>query len=238
MTKDNDYQKGRKNAMLFSGAVYVGVVLAATTLFISFVLTAFPEDAYFSRLVMSVSGLMIGASMLAFPYALHVWAVSGNHRTVTTILYYIEMLIIAINTIISFGKLLATYTGYQMPEWAVLYEPFSIASIVYTLAAWGTVFLMDPEGQRNAKRRQFEEDYEDKIADMSMEFLDSKQGQDAIISASWDDIQNRISKRRHERPDFGTSRSSTPAPLDASLLIKNKSETELPHVGDSFRGDQ
>jgi hypothetical protein len=222
--------------MFFGGAVYVGVVLAATTLFISFVLTAFPKDAYFSRLVMSVSGLMIGASMLAFPYALHTWAVSGKHRTVTTVLYYVEMLIIAVNTIISFGKLLAMYTGYQMPEWAVLYEPFSIVSIVYTLAAWGTVFLMDPEGQREAKRRQFEENYEDAIADKTMEFLQSREGEDAIISAATQDIEVRVNKMRNGKPSFGSGRNEQSALIMPAEMIKRNAETDGPHAGDSFRG--
>jgi len=47
-----------KPAMTFASVVYSGVVIAGTTLFISFVLTAFPPDAYLSRVVMVVAGLL------------------------------------------------------------------------------------------------------------------------------------------------------------------------------------
>ena len=66
-------------AKIFAACVYVGVVLAASTLFISFVLTAFPADAYLSRGIMVVAGLMIGASSIAFPVALHSWTIEKSH---------------------------------------------------------------------------------------------------------------------------------------------------------------
>src|SRR3972149_551319 len=120
-TENSQYEKGRSGAMTFAAVVYTGVVLAATTLFVSFIMTAFPSDAYFSRFIMGTAGLMIGASMLAFPIALHTWAISDedrpSHRLVTTLLYYGEMAIIAINTIVSFAALLYKYTGAAMPAW-------------------------------------------------------------------------------------------------------------------------
>src|SRR5512138_312143 len=116
MQEKSEFQKGRSGAMWFGGAVYVGGVVAASTLFISFILTAFPADAYLSRFVMVVAGILVGGSMLAFPVALQLWAISGGHRKVTTALYYGEMFIIAVNTIVSFGSLLAKNTGYVLPE--------------------------------------------------------------------------------------------------------------------------
>lgn len=238
MAERNEYMKGRSNAMMFGGAVYVGVVIAATTLFISFVLTAFPADAYLSRLVMTVAGLLIGASMLAFPYALHTWALSGRHRTVTTIAYYIEMVIIAVNTIVSFGSLLAKHTGYVMPEWAILYEPFSVVSIVYTLAAWGTIFLTDPHGAREARKRQFEDDYENAVQEKMLEFLASQEGAEAIETAAADDIAHRIARARNERPHFTRANGRTPVSgLRYPLEVERTREDE-PGPGGSFRGRQ
>ena len=138
---DDEFENGRNMARLLAGAVYAGVVIAATTLFVSFVLTAFPPSAYLSRFIMTAAGVLVGCSMIAFPVALHNWAVGGKHRNVTIGLYYGEMAIIAVNTVISFSSLLAKYAGVAVPEWVVLYEPFSVVAIVYTLAAWGTVFL-------------------------------------------------------------------------------------------------
>lgn len=238
MNEKQEYQKGRVSAMWFGGAVYVGVVIAATTLYISFVLQAFAEDAYFSKIVMGLAGLLIGASMLAFPYALNNWAISGKHHTVTTVLYYIEMLIIAVNTIISFGALLAKNTGYVMPEWAVLYEPFSIVAIVYTLAAWGTVFKLDPQGRRHAKRQAFEEQYEDAIADKTLQFLETEEGHAAIESAAVEDIQARVARARNVRPSFRGGHGGKPGALVDQLFAKKESGTEAPQLGAPFRDDQ
>jgi hypothetical protein len=175
-----EFEKGRGQAIAFAWLVYGGVVVAATTLFISFVLGAFPENAYFSRGVMSVAGFMIGLSMIAFPFALHKWAVEKEHRAWTIRLYYGEMFFVAVNTFVSFVTLLSQNAGYAAPEWAILYEPFSILAIVYTLAAWGTVFLKDPRHKSVVKGLEAMQSFEDKIADKLVEFVDSADGLAAI----------------------------------------------------------
>jgi len=204
MKEDKNFEKGRKNAMIFGGAVYVGVVIAATTMFISFVLLAFPTDAYASRAVMIVSGLLVGSSMLAFPNALHKWTMGGNHRTAALILYYLEMLIIAVNTIVAFTRLLSEYSDYQMPDWAVMYEPFSIVSIIYTMFAWGTLFILDPRAQSFAKNRQFDEDYGEKIAEKTLDFLETEDGEAAIATAATKEIALRVAARMNINRDFGS----------------------------------
>src|SRR5690349_14863267 len=144
-------------AKIFSSAVYIGGVLAATVLFITFVLTAFPADAYFTRFIMTAAGVAVGCSMLAYPYALEHWAITKKHRLITAIAYYLEMGFIAVNTIVSFVNLLAKYAHYTAPQWTVLYEPFSILSLIYVVASWGTVFLTDPSARRKAQAREFQE---------------------------------------------------------------------------------
>lgn len=215
MTDNNDYEKSASTARTFGGAVYVGAVIAASVLFISFVLTAFPEDAYFSRTIMSVAGLMVGSSMLAFPVALHAWAITGNHRKWTTILYYIEMLIIAVNTVISFVSLLAKYAGYAAPEWVVLYEPFSIASVVYTVFAWGTVFLLDPAHKIKADEHEADARFAAKISKKREEFIDSAEGEDLVIQIATADAYARFDPARYsrEKKSFGTGSKQMPAPI-------------------------
>ena len=63
---------------------------------------------------------------LAFPIALHNWAVQGWHRKITAGLYYGEIFIIGVNTIVAFAHLLSVNAGRAAPEWVLLYEPFSI----------------------------------------------------------------------------------------------------------------
>lgn len=196
----NKYNPGP--AMIFAATVYVGVVLAASTLFISFVLTAFPTNAYLSRLIMTIAGVLIGASALAFPVALHTWAFEKTHRMITTAFYYGELLTMAVNTVVAFMTLLSKHTGYVIPEWALLYEPFSVGAIIYTLIAWGTVFLTDPQHKRTQQARQLKDEYEKEIAKTRMEFIQSNQGAEFIASAAAEDIRALVSEHRNGRKDF------------------------------------
>lgn len=211
MQNENDekFEKGRGFARGFSAAVYIGGVIAATMLFISFILLAFPADAYFSRVVMTIAGLMVGGSMLAFPYALHQWAITKDHRKWTTILYYVEMVIIAVNTVVSFVSLLSKYTGYAAPEWVVLYEPFSVGSIIYTIFAWGTVFLTDPEHKLHAQERDADARFMAKISAKRDEFIESKQGEDLVMQITTVDVMDRFAPERFNKGkrDFGSGKS-------------------------------
>ncbi len=230
-TQNAEFEARKNGARVFGGGVYIGGVLAATVLFITFVLTAFPEKAYFTRVVMTLAGLAVGCSMLAFPFALHNWAIAKKHRLTTIILYYIEMVFIAVNTIVSFVNLLAKYTGFTAPEWSVLYEPFSVLSVIYVIFAWGTIFLTDPHAQREAKHREFDERYEDKIAEKRMEFLDTPEGEQAILVAATEDIQARISQRKAGK-HFGTGQ----VVVDPEKgFVQKESTTETPDTGDRFR---
>lgn len=197
-------------AKTFASVVYVGVVVAVTTLFISFILTAFPPDAYLSRIVMVIAGLLIGASSIAFPIALHTWTIEKTHRGWTTAFYYGEIGIMAVNTVVSFMTLLGQRTGYVVPEWALLYEPFSVGAIVYTLFAWGTVFLMDPEHKRTQQSRQLKDDFEKEVANKRMEFVRSIEGENAIAGAAASDIQTMLMEQRNGKKHFGTP---VPSPI-------------------------
>lgn len=224
--KDHEFTKRSGAARGIATAVYIGGVVAATMLFISFILLAFPTDAYFSRVIMTVAGLMVGGSMLAFPYALHNWAVTKEHRKWTTILYYAEMAIICVNTIVSFVSLIAKYSNYNAPEWVILYEPFSVASIVFTIFAWGTVFLLDPEHKDFAQSQQADTRYKEKIAKLREDFLDSIEGEQAVMEAAKRDIAERYRADRFtsDKKHFGTTRDQ-PAPVMG--FKQNEAEIEL-----------
>jgi hypothetical protein len=193
------YDSDREKAVMFGWVVYGGVVVAVTTLFISFVLTAFPTTAYASRTIMTVAGALVGLSMIAFPYALHKWAVEPSHRKWTVALYYGEILFVAVNTFVSFSTLLAKNAGYASPEWAVLYEPFSILAIVYTLIAWGTVFLKDPRHKSTVKGLQALQDFDDQIADMLVKYVNSPRGADRVAQVA----EERIGKLFEDKDGNG-----------------------------------
>jgi hypothetical protein len=233
MNEKTEFERGRGGAMTFGALVYIGVVVAATTLFISFILTAFPADAYFSRFVMGIAGLLVGGSMLAFPVALHKWAISGTHRKVTTGLYYGEMGIVALNTLVSFASLLAKYSGYTMPEWVAMYEPFTIVSIVYTLAAWGTVFQLDPIAKATAQELEAEQNFRAKVSKKKMEFLDSIEGENAVMAVAEADIAEQFAPERYrkEAKHFGGKKTAPKVPaLADQLFAKKEAETERPFL--------
>jgi hypothetical protein len=213
-------------AKTFAQIVYVGVVIAMSTLFISFVLQAFPEDAYLSRIIMVVAGLMIGASAIAFPVALHTWTIEKTHHAWTTGFYYGEIAILAVNTIVSFMVLLGKNTGYATPEWAVLYEPFAVGAIVYSLFAWGTVFLLDPEHKRVQQSRQLKDDYENKVSELKMKFLGSVEGETAIARAATADVQEMLRSDRNGAYHFGEQS----IPASAPFVRKEASLPPLPRA--------
>lgn len=222
-----------KPAMTFASIVYAGVVVAGTTLFISFVLSAFPKDAYLSRIVMVLAGLLIGSSAIAFPYALHTWTFEKTHRAWTTAFYYGEIIIMAVNVIVSFMNLLSVNTGYAAPEWAILYEPFSVGAIVYTLAAWGTVFLLDPTHKQTQMARDTKIEFEREVAKKRIEFVKSIEGEAAIARAASQDIEHMLLEERNGKRHFGVPAGSVPAPAP---FVKKDAEAST--ADDSFRKEE
>jgi len=224
---ENQNKYNPKPAMIFASVVYCGVVLAATTLFISFVLTAFPADAYLSRLVMVIGGLLIGASSIAFPVALHTWTIEKTHRAWTSVFYYGEVGIMAVNTVVAFMSLLGQHTGYIVPEWALLYEPFSVGAIVYTLFAWGTTFLLDPAHKRTQQTRQLKDEYESEVAKKRMEFLHSIEGEQTIAAAAAADIQTMLLEQRNGKKHFGSQEVAVNPEVG---FVKKEAVTEVPKI--------
>jgi len=200
-----EYLEGRKQAMTGGTIVYVGVILLTTALFITFILTAFPSDAYLIRAIMTIGGIMVGGSALAFPVTLHKWAISGSHRTWATWLYYGEIMIIGVNTLVSFSVLLATYAGWIIPEWISLIEPFTILAVVYTLFAWGTVFQTDPLAQAQAKKLSNIQALETMVADRIGEYLHTDAGEDKIKEHADRQIEQLMSVERYSQKTWGTN---------------------------------
>lgn len=204
------YENSRNGSMIFGGIVYAGVVVSATTLFISFILTAFPANAYATRFIMGIAGFLIGCSMIAFPIALHNWAVTGWHRGVAIGLYIGEIAIVALNTIVSFGALLFKNAGMDLPAWIAWYEPFSVVSMVYTLLAWGLMFLMDPQIKARAKEREAIDKFRARVSQRMNEYLETSAGEDAIMTAANQSIQQAFLPK--EKKDWGTKPTQTYVP--------------------------
>ena len=202
-----DYMTSRKIAISFGAVVYLGVVLLATALFISYVLSAFPEDAYLSRLIMTIGGAMVGGSMVAFPVALEKWCIQGVHRTAAVVLYYLEIAIIAANTFVSFYVLMSVAKGWIVPEWLAYYEPFTILSLLYTLFAWGTLFILDPMRKITTQKLSAVQQREEMIAAKVLEFLNTEDGEEEIMKHVIPQLSEMLNTRKYQPKRFGAARS-------------------------------
>lgn len=200
-----EHDQGRNTAVTMASFVYVGAIIAATGLFVTFVLTAFPETAYASRAIMVLGAILVGGSAVTFPVALHKWAVTGKHRSVAIGLYYGEIAILALNTVVSFAALLFKNAGTALPGWVAWYEPVSIVSIVYVIFAWGTIFLGDPKIRLQARQMEILNRFDERVAAKMEDFLDSYEGEDAIMAAATHQINERLRPKYAEKRHFGTN---------------------------------
>lgn len=193
-----EYESGRKTAVTFASFVYTGAVVAGTTIFIFFVLTAFPSTAYFIRFLMVLAGLLVGASALAFPIALHNWAVSGAHRNIATAFYYGEICLIILNTVVSFSTLLFKYAGNNIPDWVQWYEPFTIFSLGYVVLAWGTIFITDPQAKAKAREKAVHDNFIISVAEDMEKWTHSVEGREQIQKAAMQKIIDSFSVKSNE----------------------------------------
>jgi len=219
--------EAKEGAMMFGSGVYIAGVIAATMLFITFVLTAFPKDAYFSRFIMTGAGLAVGASMLAFPNALHNWVFERKHRKITVTLYYIEMAFIAVNTVVSFVVLLSKATSFDAPAWAVLYEPFSILSIVYVIFAWGTIKITDPKAKTKQLEKEYQETFDLRVAQKQIMFLEGAEGEAAIASAAL----QKINKHGEEKQTSSLFSGRSVHINEATTVSPNVKEQRIKEAG-------
>lgn len=231
-------ENGRKTAMGLGGAVYVGVIIAAVTLNITFILLAFPKSAFLTRAIMVLGCVLVGLSMVAFPVALHKWAVSGWHRWIAIFFYYGEMAIIAVNTIVSFSALMYKFAGASIPAWISWYEPYSIVSIVYVLIAWGTIFLTDPRARQEAKIMDARTRFQDEVAKSMNNYLDTQEGKASIQARANQLIQNHYSPLDQSTPTWNSQPMQGPAgggsapqlPMQPSYHPQNQQQYQQPQM--------
>lgn len=233
---DHDYERenleyldGRNLAMNFAKWVYVGGVLVASSMFLNFVLSEFSSDQYFMRFIMGLGGVLVGSSALAFPVAIQKWAMNGKFRSKVKNLYHGELLILAINTIVSFAVLLGK-NGWTIPEWIILIEPFSIGAVIYTIWAWGTVFNSDPLAVRKAKRLEAFQEIDEEILSTFRGFLKTNQGKQAIVNEASVMIGDRFNEMRHTTPDWEGA-----IPVD-SRSFQSDASLQAPTVNPTERG--
>lgn len=209
--RNKQFEEDRGKAVGFGMAVYTGGIVAATAMFIFFILTAFPESAYFIRFLMVVAALCVGASAIAFRYALENWAVSGSHRKAAIVFYYGEIFLVGLNTVVSFAALLYRYGGNSLPPWVAWYEPFTIITIAYVILAWGTLFVLDPRSKAKARQIEVLLDFDNRVVDGMSNYLNSQDGLLAIQENANQRIRQSFAVRdRGPRPWIDRGDGSEP----------------------------
>ena len=213
-----EYENDRQKAIDGANIVYYGGIIVTTALFISFILTAFPEDAYLIRMIMSIGGIMVGYSAIAFKIALQKWALSGEFQKTTTWLYRGELLIIAINTFVSFSVMLAKYAEWTIPAWVALIEPFTIVAIVYTIVAWGHVFSKDPYAKSKQKLVATYQKVDETIIEQFEQYVDTDEGKEAIRVEADHLIAERFNVMRHAPKKWTKANDKQPTRIISSVV--------------------
>ena len=187
---------GKKAALVLGAAVYIGVVIIATSLTISFVTGVLSASAYLLRGILTIGVVLVGLNSLALPVALHFWAVSGIHRASAIALYAGDMIIVAFNLITSFSTL-----GGNPPEWVEAYAPYSVAMFVFALATWAILFISDPGERAALMVEQAREKFKLSAIQKAAEYLETVEGQAAIQSEADrllpDILRTSVNAERH-----------------------------------------
>lgn len=166
---------GKKASLVLGASVYVGVVIIATSLTISFVTGVLSADAYLLRGILTIGVVLVGLNSIALPVALHFWAVSGLHRASAIALYALDMVILAFNLITSFS----TLSG-RAPAWVDSYAPYSVGMFVVALATWAILFVTDPGERARIAAEKAREQFRVSAINKAAAFLETVEGQAAI----------------------------------------------------------
>lgn len=176
---NENYSTGKKATYILGGMVYVGVIVIATVLTSMFVTGILPEDAYGLRVLITLGVVAVGLNAFALPVGLHYWAVDGWHRRLAIFFYALDMLILAVNLITAF----ATLSG-NPPAWVLSYAPYSVGMLVFALAAWGILKIVDPGEQANLEIIKAQQTFKVKAIRQAVSFLDSQEGREEVARAA------------------------------------------------------
>jgi hypothetical protein len=107
-----------------------------------------------------------------------------------------------------------------------------VISIVYTLGAWGTIFLTDPNIKARETEHAAQVEFEKRVSEKTREFLDTVEGEDAIALAAIEKIRrnfNTETGKRHFGSGKVTATSNIRIPeLDEPIVSKNGKDKSNP----------
>ena len=179
-TKEIEKMEENKNtAWIWVMIVYGAGVLFAASFNETLMLSFFSANNAV-KYVAGLAVLVIASNALLFPYALHNWAVSGWHRIITSLFYATDVTFLALNTVVSFGKLSGT-----MPAWALDYLPYAPASmIIQGVASWAIIMISDPGEKSKIKLAKAWQDAQIDVYSNVVNWLSSDEGKGILKEAA------------------------------------------------------
>lgn len=177
-TNENS-KKGKTATYILGGLVYIGVIIVSVVLTSMFITSILPGDAYGLRLLVTLGVCAVGLNAVALPVGLHFWAVDGAHRGLAITFYGADMLILAVNLVTSFS----TLSG-NPPAWVESYAPYSVGMLVFALASWGVLKMVDPGETAALELLKAQRQFRVKAIRQATAYLDSTEGRAAIAAGA------------------------------------------------------
>lgn len=173
------FSAGKMATYILGGLVYAGVIVVATVLTSMFVTGILPENAYGLRVLITLGVIAVGLNAVALPIGLHFWAVDGLHRGLAIVFYAVDMVIIGLNLITAFSAL-----SGRPPAWVEQYEPYSVGMLVFALASWGVLKIVDPGEKANLDLLKAQQTFRVRAIEQAAAFLESAEGRATIAAAA------------------------------------------------------
>ena len=131
--------KGMKYLAIGAAAlIYAGAVVYADVMYLQIMGDVFPEGIL-GALAMA-GAVMMAASALALPVALHFWFSPGLQFIGGIIFWVADIAVLALNSILAFQVASGAVADSFLGVWALL----SPASPILAVIGWGILFLLDP----------------------------------------------------------------------------------------------
>ena len=178
-------QDAAKNVKRAITVIYVGGVLFAEAMFLSFVSSAFTSA--FVALFASVGAILVGVSSIVFLYAKEHWLADGLHEGLGKVFWACDLVILALNTLVSFD-VSGTLDAQAVPVlndilkvWRVL----SPATPILVVGMWAILRAISPEMElQKSQNKQMARLIKAHSKFLENEALNSEEAKDILRNAA------------------------------------------------------
>ncbi len=208
-TQVKNFETGKAVALWLGGAVYAGVVLLFLAFYQNLMAAQFTG---LLQVIARIGAVLVALNALALPVALHYWTVTKGHKFAAVVFYAGDIVIMGLNVLAA-----ANHAGGNIPEWLQTYTSYAPASIVFVLAGWAILFMVDPGQRALVSMSETMTEAKVSIVKRATEYIQSDEGIDAIIAPFAAKLAAKIF---NERSLLGTARPLQVQPENDDELVK------------------